>query len=192
MTFEKEDRDKIDRIDKQINELVLIQKETRKASWFPMFNSDLASIDSQIADLKHQRDTLYSIVKQATAPATTTSKDFSKSPLYSKTLDSLNFEYKDQISLYLTILGATTTASFFIFRASRRQFYLSKAHEAIKMKNVDDIGVFVHRAGLSSPEQVEGAMRSNVRLFGPLFPAFAVVGGFVSWVQLKNRNRFSK
>ena len=78
--------DKIERIDKQISELVITQKETRKASWFPMFNSELTSIDSQIADLKYQRNRLLDIVEKGTAPAQVhvPEEDYSKVWFYSE------------------------------------------------------------------------------------------------------------
>jgi hypothetical protein len=114
----------------------------------------------------------------------------SKSPFYSHTLRSLNFDYPpDQMGFYLANLIGIGVVS----KAYWRSYNIRKALTAIQMGVEDDIDVYLHRSGLNEERHVYRAMRLRHRYVRFAFVKWvAIVASFTVFVQLKNKNRFDK
>jgi hypothetical protein len=141
--------------------------------------------------LEKHKDNYFKILRAAASiPPPVPEKDWSKSPLYSHTLRSWNFDYPpDQMDFYLF----TLTGIVIVSKALWRSWNIKKAAEMLE-KGVESEMLSFHRhfSGLNN-EQLKAArmMRRAVKL-----KAFAFTGllltGFTAFVQLKNKNRFNK
>ena len=152
---------------------------------------ELESVNSQIEDLKEQRRDYFKILQAAASiPPPVPEKDWSKSPLYSHTLKSWNFDYPvDQMGFYVT----TLTGIGIVSKALWRSWNIKKAAEILD-NGVESEMLSFHRhfSGLNN-EQLKDArmMRQAVKLKAFAFTGLLVTG-FAAFVQLKNRNRFNK
>jgi hypothetical protein len=156
---------------------------------------ELQSVNSQIQDLKEQRGRLYDILQAAASiPPPVPEKDWSKSPFYSHTLKSWNFDYPaDQMGFYVT----TFTGIGIVSKAIWRSWNIKKAAEIFR-KGVDSAepGKFdfhMHNSGCASEKNLGRAMASRGFITGKSVAAAALlVSVFSAFVQLKNKNRFNK
>jgi hypothetical protein len=152
---------------------------------------ELQSVTDEIEDLKEQRRDIYKILQAAASiPPPIPEKDWSKSPFYSHTLKSWNFDYPvDQMGFYVT----TLTGFGIVSKALWRSWNIKKAAEMLE-KGVESDMLSFHRhfSGLNN-EQLKDArmMRQAVKLKAFAFTGLLVTG-FVAFVQLKNRDRFNK
>jgi len=152
---------------------------------------ELQSVKEEIEDLKEEKRRLYDILQAAASiPPPVEEKDWSESPFYSHTLKSLNFASPaDQMGLYVT----TLTGIGIVSKALWRSYNIRKAYAAIQMGIEEDIGVYLHRSGLTEEKHVCRAMQSRNRYIRFAFGKWAaLVASFTAFVQLKNRNRFNK
>ena len=159
--------------------------------WLQGPDPELQSIKEEIAHLK-TRELEYLKILQAAAsiPPPVPEKDWSKSPFYSHTLKSWNFDYPvDQMGFYVT----TLTGVGIVSKALWRSWNIKKAAEMLE-KGVESEMLSFHRhfSGLNN-EQLKDAriMRQAVKLKAFAF-AGLLVTGFTAFVQLKNKNRFNK
>lgn len=156
---------------------------------------ELESINAQIADLKEDKRRLYDIIQAAASvPPPVPEKDWSKSPFYSHTLKSWNFDYPvDQMGFYVT----TLTGFGIVSKALWRSWNIKKAGEIVR-QGVDSAepGKFdfhMHHSGLASENNLVRAMASRGYITGKSVAiAGLLVTGFTAFVQLKNKNRFNK
>jgi hypothetical protein len=152
---------------------------------------ELQAVKEEIEDLKEQRRRLYDILQAAASvPPPVPEKDWSKSPFYSHTLKSWNFDYPvDQMGFYVT----TLTGVGIVSKALWRSWNIKKAAEMLE-KGVESEMLSFHRhfSGLNN-EQLKDArmMRQALKLKAFAFTGLLVTG-FAAFVQLKNKNRFNK
>jgi hypothetical protein len=155
--------------------------------WLQGPDPELQSVKDEIAHLK-TREVEYLKILQAAAsiPPPVEEKDWSESPFYSHTLKSLNFASPaDQMGLYVT----TLTGIGIVSKALWRSYNIRKAYAAIQMGIEEDIGVYLHRSGLTEEKHVCRAMQSRYRYVRFAFGKWAaLVASFTAFVQLKNRN----
>ena len=191
--------EKIKEIQQELKQLSQKQVELSKAhqqqfflsSWLQGPDPELESVNSQIEDLKEQRRDYFKILQAAASiPPPVPEKDWSKSPLYSHTLKSWNFDYPvDQMGFYVT----TLTGIGIVSKALWRSWNIKKAAEILD-NGVESEMLSFHRhfSGLNN-EQLKDArmMRKAVKLKAFAFTCLLVTG-FAAFVQLKNRNRFNK
>ena len=152
---------------------------------------ELQSVKDEIARLERDKDNYFKILQAAASiPPPVEEKDWSESPFYSHTLKSLNFASPaDQMGLYVT----TLTGIGIVSKALWRSYNIRKAYAAIQMGIEEDIGVYLHRSGLTEEKHVCRAMQSRNRYIRFAFGKWAaLVASFTAFVQLKNRNRFNK
>jgi len=152
---------------------------------------ELQSVKDEIARLERDKDNYFKILQAAASiPPPVEEKDWSESPFYSHTLKSWNFASPaDQIGLYVT----TLTGIGIVSKALWRSYNIRKAYAAIQMGIEEDIGVYLHRSGLTEEKHVCRAMQSRNRYIRFAFGKWAaLVASFTAFVQLKNRNRFNK
>ena len=123
---------------------------------------ELQSVNSEIEDLKEQRRDYFKILQAAASiPPPVPEKDWSKSPFYSHTLKSWNFDYPvDQMGFYVT----TLTGIGIVSKALWRSYNIRKAYTAIQMGIKDDIDVYLHRSGLNEEKDVYRAMKSEIAM----------------------------
>ena len=163
----------------------------------PPLNPDpeLQSLKDEIARLE-RRELEYLKILQAAAsiPPPVPEKDWSKSPFYSETLKSWNFDYPvDQMGIYVT----TLTSIGIVSKALWKSWNIKKAAEIFK-EGVDSAepGKFdfhMHNSGLASEKNLVRAMASRGYITGKsVVIAGLLVTGFTAFVQLKNKNRFNK
>ena len=151
---------------------------------------ELESVKDEIARLKRDEDNYFKILQVAASiPPPVPEKDWSKSPFYSHTLRSWNFDYPvDQMGFYVT----TLTGFGIVSKALWRSWNIRKAYTAIQMGIKDDIDVYLHRSGLTEEKHVYRAMKSRNRYVRFAFGKWAaLVASFTAFVQLKNKNRFN-
>ncbi|KAL3774005.1 hypothetical protein ACHAW5_004855 [Stephanodiscus triporus] len=152
---------------------------------------ELQAVKEEIARLDRREQEYLKILQAAASiPPPVPEKDWSKSPFYSHTLKSWNFDYPvDQMGFYVTTLTGTGIVS----KALWRSWNIKKAAEMLD-NGVESEMLSFHRhfSGLNN-EQLKDArmMRHAVKLKAFAFTGLLVTG-FVAFVQLKNRNRFNK
>jgi hypothetical protein len=152
---------------------------------------ELQSVNSKIEDLKEDKRQIYGILQAAASiPLLLPETDWSKSPFFSHTLKSRNFDYPvDQMGFYVTTLIGFGIVS----KAFWRSWNIKKAAEMLD-NGVESEMLSFHRhfSGLNN-EQLKDArmMRRVVKLKAFAFTGLLVTG-FAAFVQLKNRNRFNK
>jgi len=151
---------------------------------------ELESVKDEIARLKRDKENIYKILQAAASiPPPVPEKDWSKSPFYSHTLKSWNFDYPvDQMGFYVT----TLTGFGIVSKALWRSWNIKKAAEMLD-NGVESEMLSFHRhfSGLNN-EQLKDArmMRQAVKLKAFVFTGLLVTG-FTAFVQLKNKNRFN-
>jgi hypothetical protein len=191
--------ERIEKIQQELKELSQKQLELAKSHqrqfflyrWLQGPDPELQSVKDEIARLDRREQEYLKILQAAASiPPPVEEKDWSKSPFYSHTLKSWNFDYPvDQMGLYVT----TLTGFGIMSKAIWRSWNIKKAAEMLN-NGVESEMLSFHRhfSGLNN-EQLKDArmMRQAVKL-----KAFAITGllvtGFAAFVQLKNRNRFNK
>ena len=191
--------EKIKDIQQELKQLSQKQVELSKSHqqqfflyrWLQGPDPELQSVKGEIAHLK-ARELEYLKILQAAAsiPPPVPEKDWSKSPFYSHTLKSWNFDYPvDQMGFYVT----TLTGIGIVSKALWRSWNIKKAAEMLE-KGVESEILSFHRhfSGLNN-EQLKDArmMRQAVKLKAFAFTGLLVTG-FAAFVQLKNKNRFNK
>ncbi len=156
---------------------------------------ELQSVKEEIARLEKDKDNYFKIIQAAASiPPPVLKKDWTKSPFYSHTLRSWNYDYPpDQMGFYVT----TLTGIGIVSKAFWRSWNIKKAAEIFK-QGVESAepGKFdfhMHNSGVASEKNLVRAMASRGYKTGK---AVAVAGllvtGFAVFVQLKNKNRFNK
>ena len=94
--------DEIEKIQQKLEQLSQKQLELAKARqqqsflyrWLQQSDPELQAVNSQIEDLEEQRREYFKILQAAASiPPPVPEKDWSKSPFYSHTLKSWNFDY---------------------------------------------------------------------------------------------------
>jgi hypothetical protein len=195
--------EKINEIQKKLEQLSQKQVELSKSHqqqfflyrWLQGPDPELQAVKDDIAHLKI-REVEYLKILQAAAsiPPPVPEKDWSKSPFYSHTLKSWNFDYPvDQMGFYVT----TLTGIGIVSKALWRSWNIKKAAE-ISRQGVDSAepGKFdfhMHNSGLASEKNLVRAMASRGFITGKsVAVAGLLVTGFAAFVQLKNKNRFNK
>jgi hypothetical protein len=147
----------------------------------------LEAINSEISHLQI-REVEYIKILQAAASVTppVPGNDWTKSPFYSHTLKSWNYNYPaDQMGFYLTCLIGIGTVSKGLWQS----WNIKKAAEMLENGEESDMLSFHrHFSGLNN-EQLKGAkmMRQVVTLKAFAF-AGLMISGFSAYVQLKNRH----
>jgi hypothetical protein len=195
--------EKIKEIQQELNQLSQKQVELSKAHqqqfflyrWLQGPDPELQAVISKIEDLKEDKRRLYDILQAAASvPPPVPEKDWSKSPFYSHTLKSWNFDYPvDQMGFYVT----TLTGVGIVSKALWRSWNIKKAAEIFK-QGVDSAepGKFdfhMHNSGLANEKNLVRAMASRGYITGKsIAVAGLLVTGFAGFVQLKNKNRFNK
>lgn len=190
--------EKIEKIQQELKQLSQKRVELSKSHqqrfflyrWLQQPDPELQSVKDEI-DLK-TRELEYLKILQvaASVPPPVPEKDWSKSPFYSHTLKSWNFDYPvDQMGFYVT----TLTGIGIVSKALWRSWNIKKAAEMLD-NGVESEMLSFHRhfSGLNN-EQLKDArmMRKAVKLKAFAFTGLLVTG-FAAFVQLKNRNRFNK
>jgi hypothetical protein len=184
--------EKIEKIQKELKQLSQRQVELAKSHHQQFFLYRwFQGPDPELESVKEDKRRLYDILQAAASvPPPIPVKDWSKSPFYSHTLMSWNFDYPvDQMGFYVT----TLTSFGIVSKALWRSWNIKKAAE-ILYNGVESEMLAFHRhfSGLNN-EQLKDArmMRHAVKLKAFAFTGLFVTG-FVAFVQLKNRNRFNK
>ena len=191
--------EKIEKIQQELKELSQRQLELSKSHqqqfflyrWLQGPDPELQFVKDEIARLERDKENYFKILQNAASfLPPVEEKDWSKSPFYSHTLKSWNFDYPvDQMGFYVT----TLTGIGIVSKALWRSWNIKKAAEMLD-NGVESEMLSFHRhfSGLNN-EQLKDArmMRQAVKL-----KAFAFTGllmtGFTAFVQLKNKNRFNK
>ena len=195
--------EKIEQIQQRLEQLSQKQVELSKAHqqqfflyrWLQGPDPELQSVISKIEDLKEDKDNYFKILQAAASiPPPVPEKDWSKSPFFSHTLKSWNFDYPvDQMGFYVT----TLTGVGIVSKALWRSWNIKKAAEIFK-QGVDSAepGKFdfhMHNSGLANENNLVRAMASRGYITGKsVAVAGLLVTGFTAFVQLKNKNRFNK
>ena len=191
--------EKIKDIQQELKQLSQKQVELSKSHqqqfflyrWLQGPDPELQSVKEEIARLEKDKDNYFKILQAAASiPPPVPEKDWSKSPFYSHTLKSWNFDYPvDQMGFYVT----TLTGIGIVSKALWRSWNIKKAAEMLE-KGVESEILSFHRhfSGLNN-EQLKDArmMRQAVKLKAFAFTGLLVTG-FTAFVQLKNKNRFNK
>ena len=152
---------------------------------------ELQAVKEEIARLERDKENYFKILQAAASvPPPVPEKDWSKSPFYSHTLKSWNFDYPaDQMGFYVT----TLTGIGIVSKALWRSWNIKKAAEMLDNGVESEmLSFYRHFSGLNN-EQLKDArmMRKAVKLKAFAFTGLLVTG-FTAFVQLKNRNRFNK
>jgi hypothetical protein len=195
--------EKINEIQKKLEQLSQKQVELSKSHqqqfflyrWLQGPDPELQAVKDDIAHLKI-REVEYLKILQAAAsiPPPVPEKDWSKSPFYSHTLKSWNFDYPvDQMGFYVT----TLTGIGIVSKALWRSWNIKKAAEIFRQgADSAEPGKFdfhMHNSGLASEKNLVRAMASRGFITGKsVAVAGLLVTGFAAFVQLKNKNRFNK
>ena len=188
--------EKIKEIQQELKELSQKQVELSKAHQQQFFLSRwLQGPDPELESVKEDKRRLYDILQAAASvPPPAPEKDWSKSPFFSHTLKSWNFDYPvDQMGFYVT----TLTGIGIVSKALWRSWNIKKAAEIFR-QGVDSAepGKFdfhMHNSGLASEKNLVRAMASRGFITGKsVAVAGLLVTGFAAFVQLKNKNRFNK
>jgi hypothetical protein len=179
----------------EAKKLELLKEEHRMPFYQRLFrqpNPDSEVLNRKIKDLKIEREQHFKIRHAAASvpppPAPVPKKDWSNSRFYSQTLRDFNFDYPfDQMCFYLTgLIGAKRVAQAFW-----KSYNLEKAKRAIQLGIEDDIDVYVHRSGCTSPRQVRMAFKyRHLSIASAIATGIGMVGLFSVFVQVKNKNRF--
>ena len=193
----------IKEIQKKLEQLSQKQVELSKSHqqqfflyrWLQGPDQELQSVKDEIARLDRREQEYLKILQAAASiPPPVPEKDWSKSPFYSHTLKSWNFDYPvDQMGFYVT----TLTGVGIVSKALWRSWNIKKAAEIFK-QGVDSAepGKFdfhMHNSGLASETNLVRAMASRGFITGKsVAVAGLLVTGFAAFVQLKNKNRFNK
>ena len=124
---------------------------------------ELQSVNDEIENLKEDKRRLYDILQAAASiPPPVPEKDWSKSPFYSHTLRSWNYDYPpDQMGFYVT----TLTGIGIVSKAFWRSWNIKKAAEIFR-QGVDSAepGKFdfhMHNSGVASEKNLGRAMVSR-------------------------------
>ena len=195
--------EKIEQIQQELKQLSQKQVELSKAHqqqfflyrWFQGPDPELESVKDEITRLDRREQDIYKILQAAASfPPPVPEKDWSKSPFFSHTLKSWNFDYPvDQMGFYVT----TLTGIGIVSKALWRSWNIKKAAEIFR-QGVDSAepGKFdfhMHNSGLASEKNLVRAMASRGFITGKsVAVAGLLVTGFAAFVQLKNKNRFNK
>jgi hypothetical protein len=118
-------------------------------------------------------------------------KDWSKSPFYSHTLRSWNFDYPvDQMGFYVT----AGTGIGIVTKALWRSWNIKKAAELLQQGDEESELLSVHRrlSGLNNLELKDQVIMRQFMKIKALAVAGMIIGGFIAFVQLKNKNRFNQ
>jgi hypothetical protein len=191
--------EKIEKIQKKLEQLSEKHLELQRTHqqqfflyrWLQQPDPELQAIKDEITRLEKDKDCYFKILQAAASiPPPVPEKDWSKSPFYSHTLKSWNFDYPvDQMGFYVT----TLTGIGIVSKALWRSWNIKKAAEMLE-KGVESEMLSFHRhfSGLNN-EQLKDAkmMRQAVKLKAFAFTGLLVTG-FTAFVQLKNKNRFNK
>jgi hypothetical protein len=189
--------EKIEKIRQDLKKLSQRQVELTKAHqqqfflyrWLQQPDPELQAVISEIEELKKEKREYFKILQaSASIPPPIPEKDWSKSPFYSHTLKSWNFDYPvDQMGFYVT----TLTGFGIVSKALWRSWNIKKAAEMLKKGDESEMLSFHrHFSGLNN-EQLKDArtMRQAVKLKAFVFTGI-LVSSFSAFVQVKNRNRF--
>ena len=195
--------EKIEKIQQELKQLSQKQVELSKSHqqqfflyrWLQGPDPELQSVKDEITRLDRDKSRLYDILQAAASiPPPVPEKDWSKSPFYSHTLKSWNFDYPvDQMGFYVI----TLTGIGIVSKALWRSWNIKKAAEIFR-QGVDSAepGKFdfhMHNSGLASEKNLVRAMASRGFITGKsVAVAGLLVTGFAAFVQLKNKNRFNK
>jgi hypothetical protein len=94
-----------------------------------------------------------------------------KSPFYSKTLKSLNYDYPVEIGFYFTTIYGLNLMARQLWKA-----WNMKVEEAIKQKS-ENINVYLHRSGYANEKLLLGAMKSrNLIIASGIGSGLALIG----------------
>jgi hypothetical protein len=195
--------EKIEKIQQELKQLSQRQVELSKYHqqqfflyrWLQGPDPELQSVKDEITRLEKDKDNYFKILQAAASiPPLLPEKDWSKSPFYSHTLKSWNFDYPvDQMGFYVT----TLTGIGIVSKALWRSWNIKKAAEIFR-QGVDSAepGKFdfhMHNSGLSSEKNLVRAMASRGFITGKsVVVAGLLVTTFAAFVQVKNKNRFNK
>jgi hypothetical protein len=151
----------------------------------------LEAINSEIAHLQ-RRELEYIKVLQAAAsvPPPVPETDWTKSPFYSHTLKSWNYDYPvDQMGFYLT----SVTGIGLVSKALWRSWNIKKAGEILE-KGVESDMLPFHRhfSGLNNEQLKDARMMRQAVTLKAFAYAGLMISGFSAYVQLKNRDRFKE
>ena len=192
--------EKIDKIQQELKQLSQKHLELEKAHqnqffvhrWLQGPDPELESVISEIARLEKDKDNYFKILQAAASiPPPVPEKDWSKSPFYSHTLRSWNFDYPvDQMGFYVT----AGTGIGIVTKALWRSWNIKKASELLKQGDEESGLLSVHRrlSGLSDLELKDQVIMRQFLKMKALAVAGMIIGGFTAFVQLKNKNRFNK
>jgi hypothetical protein len=192
--------EKIEKIQQELKQLSQKQLELSKSHqqqfflyrWLQGPDPELQAVKEEIEDLKEQRRRLYDILQAAASiPPPVPEKDWSKSPFYSHTLKSWNFDYPvDQMGFYVT----TLTGIGIVSKALWRSWNIKKAAELLQQGGEEPELLSIHRrfSGLNNLELKDEVVWRRFLKMKALAIAGLVVTGFTAFVQLKNRNRLNK
>jgi hypothetical protein len=193
----------IKEIQKKLEQLSQKQVELQKTQqqqfflyrWLQGPDPELQSVKDEIEDLKEQRRRLYDILQAAAAtPPPLPEKDWSKSPFYSHTLKSLNFDYPvDQMGFYVTMLTGIGMVSKTLWRSWNTKKAAEIFRKGVNSAEAGKFDFHMHNSGLASEKYLARAMASRGFITGKsVAVAGLLVTGFAAFVQLKNKNRFNK
>ena len=143
----------------------------------------------QIEDLEEIKGRLYDILQAAASiPPPVLEKDWSKSPFYSHTLKSWNYDYPvDQMFLYVT----TLTGIGILSKALWRSWNIKKSAELLEQGGGESELLSVHRRFYNLELKDQVFLRRFLKMKA-LAKAGLLMTGFVAFVQLKNKNGFNQ
>jgi hypothetical protein len=184
--------EKIKEIQQELKQLSQKQVELSKAHqqqfflyrWLQGPDPELESVKEEIKDLKEQRRDIYKILQAAASiPPPVEEKDWSKSPLYSKTVQKLTGATTpfEQYGLYGSIIGG-------VYLISRSLFRSYHAMKAIDFPPDSQERLFHSFLARSTEEQLRYAkvfahrIRTRGVLGGLLLPI-----GFISYIVQKHK-----
>ena len=160
--------------------------------WLQGPDPDLQSVNDEIARLEKDKDNYFKILQAAASiPPPVLKKDWSKSPFYSHTLRSWNYDYPpDQMGFYVT----TLTGIGIVSKAFWRSWNIKKAAEMLEKGGGESEMLSFHRhfSGLNNLELKYQVVWRRFLKLKALAVAGLLVSVFTAFVQLKNKNRFDK
>jgi hypothetical protein len=155
-------------------------------------DTELQVVKEEIARLEKDEDKYFKILQAAASiPPPVPEKDWSKSPFYSHTLRSWNFDYPpDQMGFYLF----TLTGIGIVSKAFWRSWNIKKAAELLRQGGGESEMLSIHRrfSGLNNLELKYEVLWCRVVKIKAFAVAGLLVTGFAAFVQLKNKNRFDQ
>jgi hypothetical protein len=192
--------EKIEKIQKKLEQLSQKQLDLQKTHqqqfflyrWLQGPDPDLQSVNDEIARLEKDKDNYFKILQAAASiPPPVLKKDWSKSPFYSHTLRSWNYDYPpDQMGFYVT----TLTVIGIVSKAFWRSWNIKKAAEMLEKGGGESEMLSFHRhfSGLNNLELKYQVVWRRFLKLKALAVAGLIVSVFTAFVQLKNKNRFDK